>query len=334
MNKFWRIPLIVLLAVSPAHAREQLRIVGSSTVFPFVAAAAEQFSRPGKFRTPIVEVNGTGGGFKMFCDGVGEAYPDIANASRPIKKSEVERCKQHGVEKITEIKLGYDGIVFANALASPNYTLSRKLIFLALARQVPKDGKLVPNPYTNWHQIDPSLPDTPIEVYGPPPAEGTRDAFVEMVMQESCKEFPEYAKEYPDENAYKQHCSILREDGRFVELLGGNVMVQKLVNNPNGLGIFSYSFLDQNRTLVKANPVEGELPVVPAIIGHHYSVSRSLFVYVKGEHLGQTPGLAEFVRFLVSDASAGDDGFLAVKGLVPMGDPERKDMQSSAAALR
>jgi phosphate transport system substrate-binding protein len=331
MDKLVRTLLCLsLFFPSGVMAREQLRIVGSSTVFPFVAAAAEQFGRDGKFRTPIVEVNGTGGGFKMFCDGVGDEYPDIANASRPIKDSERARCAEHGVNTISELKIGYDGIVFANARTSKNFLLTKHLIFLALARQVPKEGKLVLNPYSRWREIDPKLPDAPIEVYGPPPAEGTRDAFIEMVMQEACKDIPEYKKEYPDEKTSKQQCGQMREDGRFIELLGGNVMVQKLVNNHDALGIFSYSFLDQNRAVVKANPVAGMLPTISAITRGDYSVSRSLFIYVKSAHVGKSPGLAEFAQFLVSDAAAGDDGFLSVKGLIPLPSEERKQMQMHA----
>lgn len=334
MNKFLSMLLVSLLIASPAMAREQLRIVGSSTVFPFTAATAEQFSRSGKFRTPIVEINGTGGGFKMFCDGVGDDYPDIANASRPIKQGELDNCKKHGIDKVTELKVGYDGIVIANHKDSAPYKLSKKTIFLALARSVPKDGALVKNPYTRWKEVDASLPDVPIEVYGPPPAEGTRDAFVEMVMHPACEAFPEFAKHYSDKSERQQQCSAIREDGRFVELLGGNVMVQKLTNNPGALSIFSYSFLDQNRALVKANPVDGVLPEVSNIVSGEYGVARSLFIYIKDAHLGKVPGLAAFARFMLSDAAASEDGFLAVKGLIPMNDKERGDMQKRANALK
>lgn len=325
--------VLVLVASLPAMAREQVRIVGSSTVFPFVAAAAEQFSHQGKFRTPIVEVNGTGGGFKLFCEGVGDGYPDIANASRPIKPSEADLCAAHGVKNIAEITLGYDGIVIANALNSPAITLSRKAVFLALAREVPKDGKLVPNFYTRWNEIDSALPDAPIEVYGPPPAEGTRDAFVELVMDEACKDFPEYAKTYTDAKLRGQKCGAVREDGRYVELLGGNLMVQKLINNPQALAVFSYSFLDQNKAVVKANAIEGVMPELGTIADHRYSVSRSLFLYVKREHLASVPGLKEFVQFIVSGAASGEDGFLVLKGLIPLPKAEHQAMQKQAAGL-
>lgn len=322
------------MAAGQAQAREHIHAVGSSTVFPFVAAAAEQFGRGKQFRTPIVEANGTGGGFKMFCEGVGENTPDVANASRPIKASEVELCAKHGVKNIAELRIGYDGIVFANKRQSARLTLTKETIFLALARHVPKDGTLVTNPYTRWNEIDPALPDVSIEVYGPPPVEGTRDAFIELVMEEGCKAVPEYKAAYADDAARKRACSTLREDGRFIELLGGNVMVQKLVNNPDALGIFSYSYLDQNRSVVEANPVGGVLPDFAAIVSGKYSVARSLFVYVKGEHVGQTPGLAEFAQFLASDAATGGDGFLIVKGLIPLATADHQAIKAEAAKLK
>ena len=336
MANRWRIVFLLALCAVPslACARDQLRIVGSSTVFPFVAAAAEQFGHAGKFRTPIVEVNGTGGGFKMFCDGVGERFPDIADASRPIKPSETERCAQNGIRDIAEFKIGYDGIVFANAIGGVSYPLTKRMLFLALARDVPVGGQLVANPYKRWSEIDKSLPDYPIDIYGPPPAEGTRDAFVELVMNPACKAMPEFMARYRDEVVRTQQCGALREDGRFVEVLGGNVMIQKLVNNSHALGIFSFSFLDQNRALVKANPVDNVAPTFDAIVGQKYGVARSLFIYVKREHLSQVKGLAEFVRFLLSDAATGEDGFLVVKGLIPLSVVDHDAVKKAAGELR
>jgi phosphate transport system substrate-binding protein len=264
---------------------------------------------------------------------VGERYPDIADASRPIKPSEIENCAKHGIRDVAEITIGFDGIVIANAQDSAEYHLTRKQLFLGLAREVPKDGKLVPNPYTRWQEIDSHLPDLPIEVYGPPPAEGTRDAFVELVMDAACAQFPEYAARYPNEAERKQHCDAMREDGRFIELLGGNLMVQKLMNDENALSIFSYSFLDQNRATVKAISIDGVLPSFESISKHRYSVARSLYIYVKREHLGQIAGLDEFVRFMTSDAATGEDGFLVVKGLIPLPSAEHKAMEQKAAGL-
>lgn len=323
-----------MLLPAAAHAREQLRVVGSSTVFPFVAAAAEKFGYEGKFRTPIVESTGTGGGLKMFCEGVGERYPDMANASRPIKDSEIAQCKEHGVAGITELAIGYDGIVLANARTSPNYALTRRAIFLALARDIPKNGKLVPNFYERWHEIDPALPDVAIEVYGPPPSSGTRDAFSELVMAEGCAEVAEMKIAVPDGETRKHQCVTMREDGKFVEAgEDDNLIVQKLVNNTDALGVFGYSFLESNMALVKANPIDGVLPSETAIISGDYHVARSLYVYIKEAHLAQTPSLREFARELTSDAAIGPDGYLIMKGLIPLPAAQHEAMKKRAMGL-
>jgi phosphate transport system substrate-binding protein len=328
--------LILSLCMLPwgAQARDQIRIVGSSTVFPFVSAAAELFGRTTDFRTPIVEATGTGGGIKMFCDGVGDAFPDMANASRGIKPVEIEQCAENGIHDITEISIGYDGIVLANAQVSPSFALSKRALFLALAREVPRGGKLVENPYERWREIDPTLPDTPIRVYGPPPTSGTRDAFVELVMGEACEAFPEFSTTYPDKELRKKQCQVVREDGAFIEAgEDDNLIVQKLVNNHDALGLFGYSFLEQNAALVKANPVDGVMPSFEAIVGDKYKVARSLYVYVKGEQLGHVPGIAEFVRFLTSDAATGADGALVMKGLLPLPAADHKAQQGRVAKL-
>lgn len=336
MNSVRTLWLIAALALMPgmAQAREQIRIVGSSTVFPFVAAAAEQFGYGKQFRTPIVEATGTGGGIKMFCGGVGDAFPDIANASRTIKDSEVALCAKNGVTEITEFTIGFDGIVLANARQSASYPLTRRALFLALAREVPKGGALVANPYTRWREIDPKLPDAPIEVYGPPPSSGTRDAFNELVMEEGCAEVPEMAAAVPDAKKRKQHCATMREDGRFIQAgEDDNLIVQKLVNNSNALGVFGYSFLDANAALVKANPVDGVMPSAEAIETGTYRVARSLFVYVKNAHLASVPGLREFVVELTSDAATGPDGYLIIKGLLPLPKAEHEAMKARARGL-
>jgi phosphate transport system substrate-binding protein len=326
--------LAVLVPLS-AYAREQLRIVGSSTVFPFVAAVAEQFGRKGEFRTPIVEATGTGGGIKMFCEGVGERYPDMVNASRHIKDSEREQCAKHGITEITELELGYDGIVLANARASDSYALTRKVLFLALARQVPKGGKLVDNPYKTWRAVDATLPDKPIVVYGPPPSSGTRDAFVELVMEVGCKEVDQMKMLVPDEKLRKHACGSMREDGAFVEAgEDDNLIVQKLSSNHDALGVFGYSFLEANGAAIKANAVDGVLPSYEAIESGTYQVARSLFVYVKRDHVGNVPGLAEFARELTSDAASGGDGYLVLKkGLLPLGDDKHTQAKENAAQL-
>lgn len=314
-----------------AQAREAIHIVGSSTVFPFVAAAAEQFGRKTDFRTPIVESTGTGGGLKMFCSGRGLNTPDMANASRRIKPAEIEDCRAHKVGDIVEIKLGYDGIVFVTSVDGPDFALSKRTLFLALAREVPKDGKLVANRYKRWNEIDKALPDIAIKVYGPPPTSGTRDAFVELVMVEGCKQFPEFAAAYPDKKIMEHQCQAVREDGVFVEAgENDNLIVQKLSNDDETLAIFGYSFLEQNAAMVKAHAVDGVEPSFANIIKGDYHVARSLYTYVKMAHVGEIAGLAEFVVEMTGDSAMGDNGYLILKGLLPL--PEAEHIVNQAVA--
>ena len=323
----------LLLCPTAASAREQIRVVGSSTVFPFAAAAAEQFSHGSHFRTPIVESTGTGGGFKVFCAGVGDGFPDIATASRPIKDSERKQCAAHSVGEVSEFSLGYDGIVFASAQQAPALALTKRSIFLAIAKHVPQNGALVPNPYHSWRAVDAALPEMPIAVDGPPSIEGTREALVELVMLDACKSFPEFAAAYPDEKIRKEHCAAVREDGTFVDLLGGNLMVQKLMNNPQAVGIFGYSFLQQNTAVIKAHAVDRVMPSAQAITDGTYPLARSLYLYVKNAHVTAVPGLKDFVMEMLSDAASGEDGYLVLKGLMPLPDAEHVAMQKRAAEL-
>lgn len=325
-----------LLYTGAAEARDQIRAVGSSTVFPFVSAAAEQFGQGGKFKTPIVESTGTGGGFKLFCSGEGEATPDLSNASRPITDGEKATCATNGITKITEIPIGYDGIVIANAKGGIKANLTKAQLFMALANKVPaQDGSLVPNPYKNWNEIDPSLPAQKIEVYGPPPTSGTRDAFVEMVMEEGCKAYPQIAKAIPDDKERKKSCSMMREDGGYIDAgEDDNVIVQKLVSNKNAFGIFGYSFLEENGGKVQGASVEGVAPTEANVESGKYKVSRSLYVYVKGEHIGKIPGIAEFINELTSDAAIGKNGYLIAKGLIPLHANDIKTAKERAAGLK
>ncbi len=302
-----------------ATAREEIRVVGSSTVFPFVAAVAEQFGRTTKYRTPIVEATGTGGGFKLFCSGIGEQFPDVSNASRPIKQSERDLCAENGISDIVELTLGYDGIVLGNAKQGKSYRLTKRELFLALVKRVPQDGELVENPYVTWRDISPRLPNEEIRVYGPPPTSGTRDAFVELVMDTGCKQFPLYKRRYPDKPGYKGVCHTLREDGHFIEAgENDNIIVQKLQASPESLGIFGYSFLEQNSALVKPAVINGVLPTFDAIADGRYKVARSLHVYIKKVHVKTVPGLGVFARALVSDSAASRTGYLSLKGLIPL----------------
>jgi phosphate transport system substrate-binding protein len=321
---------------SPAQARDQIRIVGSSTVFPFSTAVAESFGRAGGFKTPVVESTGTGGGIQLFCSGVGLDTPDVANASRRIKASEVEACAKNGVAEIVEVKIGYDGIVLANSRKHGRLNLTKEQIFRALAKQVPVDGKLAPNPYKLWSDIDPALPKHKIEVLGPPPTSGTRDAFVELAMEGGAEAFP-ILKELKakDEKAFKAAAHGIREDGAYVEAgENDNLIVQKLEANANAVGVFGFSFLDQNTDRIQGSLVANVEPTFENIASGKYGISRSLYFYVKKAHVGKVPGLKEFVAEFTSDAAAGEDGYLADKGLIPLTDAERKGVRDGALVLQ
>ncbi len=310
-----------------AAARDQIRIVGSSTVFPFSTTVAERFAQGGDFAAPVVESTGTGGGIKLFCEGVGENTPDIANASRRIKDSELEACKSAGVTPV-EVKIGFDGIVLASSKGGPDLNLSREQIFQALAKNLPSEaGEMQPNPNQNWSDIDDSLPNEKIEVLGPPPTSGTRDAFVELVMAEAC---PEAIK-----SANEDACGEIREDGAYVEAgENDNLIVQKLEANPAAVGIFGFSFLDQNADQLKGAQVDGVEPTFENIAAGDYPVSRSLFFYIKKEHVGTIPGLQEFAAEFTSDDAWGEEGYLAEKGLIPLPEEERATFKAAAEAMQ
>lgn len=315
-----------------AQARDQIRIVGSSTVYPFATAVAEQFGKAGKFKTPVVESTGSGGGLRLFCSGVGVDYPDITNASRRIEPSEVELCAKNGVKDIAEVVIGYDGITIANSVKGPAFTLTRAQLYRAIAKEVPVDGKLVENPYKKWSDIDASLPAEPILVYGPGPNHGTRDATVELVMEPSCKGLPEIKA--LEKDAAKKACQAVREDGAWVDVSEDYaVTMQKLLSNPAAVGIISFSYLDQNGDKIKGATVDGVSPTFDNIATSKYPVSRPLFFYVKKAHVGQIPGIKEFVAEFTSDKAWGKSGYLADKGLIPMPDDQRKDWAKKAADL-
>ena len=327
-----------LAMAASAQARDQIRIVGSSTVFPFSTAVAEQFGKTTKFKTPVVESTGSGGGLKLFCAGVGVQHPDITNASRRIKKSEVERCARNGVTKITEVKIGYDGIVVANSKASPQMKLTLKQLFLALAKDIPAnadDSELKANPYKKWSDIDASLPDRKIEVLGPPPTSGTRDAFVELAMEGGCKQFAAIkSMKKADKKKYKAVCHGIREDGAFVEAGENDVLIiQKLVANPNAFGVFGFSFLDSNADRIQGSVINGTAPEFETISSGKYPVSRSMYFYVKNAHVGVIPGIKEYVAEFTADKAWGPEGYLADKGLIPLDESERNKVRSSAVSL-
>ena len=336
-RKFLGLAIAVGIAAagSAAEARDQIRIVGSSTVYPFATVVAEQFGKTTSFKTPVIESTGSGGGLKLFCSGVGVEHPDITNSSRRIKKSEVETCAKNGVTNVTEVKVGYDGIVFANSKTAPQSKFTQKQIYLALAKSVP-DGKggFMDNKATMWSDVDPSLPKKKIEVLGPPPTSGTRDAFVELVMEEGCDEIAEVKAVKSDKSLHKALCQGIREDGAFVEAGENDVLiVRKLEANPNAYGIFGYSFLDQNADKVQGAVIAGIEPNFDTIADGSYPVSRPLFFYVKGAHVGTVPGIKEYLAEFTSEKAFGPGGYLSDRGLIAMPDAERKKFQSDAAKL-
>ncbi|MCW8977060.1 MAG: PstS family phosphate ABC transporter substrate-binding protein [Sedimenticola sp.] len=327
-------------AVSTVNAasRDYISVVGSSTVYPFATVVAENFGKTSAFKTPKIESTGSGGGFKLFCAGVGVEHPDITNASRRIKSSEVEKCASNGVTDVVEVKIGYDGIVMANAKSAEQMNLTRRDVFLALAKQVPnpKGGEaLVDNPYKTWKEVNSALPDMAIEVLGPPPTSGTRDAFVELAMEGGCKSFDFIkAMKKKDKKAYKGICHTIREDGAFIEAgENDNLIVQKLESNPKAVGIFGFSFLDQNSDKVQGSLVDGIAPTFDAIADGSYPVSRPLYFYVKKAHVGKIPGIQEYLAEFTSDKSWGEEGYLVDKGMIPMPNQERNQFAADVKGL-
>ena len=313
--------LATVIGAGNAAARDQIRIVGSSTVYPFTTAVAEQLGKTGGMKTPVVESTGTGGGMKLFCDGVGENFPDGTNASRRMKIGEFELCQKNGVKEVIELMIGYDGLTLAFSKKSPALKLTRAHIFLALAKNVPgPDGKLVPNPYKTWNQIDASLPNKPIEILGPPPTSGTRDSMHELFMEPGAEQIPALkALKASDRKAFDAAWKTVREDGAYVEAgENDNVIVQKLETNPNAFGVFGYSFLEENVSKIQGVTVDGVAPEMDTISSLKYGPSREMFVYVKKAHIGVVPGLDKFAAEYVSDKAAGEGGYLEKKGLVPV----------------
>jgi phosphate transport system substrate-binding protein len=331
--------IAALVPASALAARDYISIVGSSTVYPFATVVAEQFGKTSSFKTPKIESTGSGGGLKLFCAGVGVEHPDITNASRRIKQSEFEKCQANGVTDVVEVKIGYDGIVVANSNKAAPLKLTRKDLFLALAKDVPDPNggeKLVPNPYKTWKDVNSSLPDVKIEVLGPPPTSGTRDAFAELAMEAGAKTFDWIkAMGKSDKKKYKAVCHSVREDGAYVEAgENDNLIVQKLDANPDALGIFGFSFLDQNTDKIQGSFIEGVQPTFDAIADGQYPVSRPLFFYVKKAHVGTIPGIQEYLAEFTSEKAWGPDGYLSEKGMIPMPDEERKMFSQNADSLK
>jgi phosphate transport system substrate-binding protein len=376
MNKFFIHTITIAAAISSiaaAHAagRDTVNIVGSSTVYPFATVVAERFGRSTDFKAPKIESTGSGGGLKLFCKGVGVNTPDITNASRRIKKSEYDKCQKNGVKEITEVLVGYDGIVIANSKQAPNFELSRKDIYMALAKTVPgADGKLIANPNKLWSDVNAKLPATKIEVLGPPPTSGTRDAFAELALGGGAKKIADLkalrgmkadqadeikammaklgipsgvydamkekkGKAPKGKSIFKAVAYAVREDGAYIEAgENDNLIVQKLVSNPNALGIFGYSFLEENGDKVQGSKVDGVVPTFDSIADGGYPVSRPLYFYIKNAHVGKIPGIQEYATAFASIKAMGEDGYLPEKGLIPLSAKELKQVQNDIKTLK
>lgn len=310
------------LLVTTLSARDQIKIVGSSTVYPFSSSVAEELGSTTKFPTPVVESTGTGGGMKLFCAGADINTPDIANASRRIKDKELKLCEENGVTDITEAIIGFDGIAIAQDSKAAGFNVTKAQLALAVAEEVPsKDGKsLIKNPYKKWSDIDASLPSREIIVYGPPKSSGTRDSFEELVLQHVFEKMPVYTDLFKaDENANKKYktYSVIRTDGVYVESgENDNLIVQKLTKNPAAVGIFGYSFLEENKDKVSGVTIDSIEPTVDTISSGKYPIARSMYFYIKNSHLKEVPALKEYSNLFMSEKMIGKDGILTELGLV------------------
>ena len=324
---------VIAVSATAAAARDQVRVVGSSTVFPYSQAAAEAFANTSGMASPVVESTGTGGGMKIFCGGVGADHADITGASRAMKKSEYELCTQNGVTDITEVLIGYDGLSVAVSRASAHqWALTEEQIYLALAAQVPVDGEWKDNPYKKWSDIDASLPEVEILAYGPPPTSGTRDAFVELTMWDGCKRLPFVKDGGFDGKWVEENCSRMRQDGPFVEAgENDNLIVQRLDADANALGIFGYSFLYENLDKLQGIAIDGVEPSPETIADFSYGVARPIYFYIKNAHRGVIPGLNEFIEEYVSDASLAEDGYQQERGLTILAADKLAEVQKAAA---
>ena len=338
LKKLFFLSLLNFVFIYSVTSRDQINVVGSSTVYPFSTVIAENFGNKTGIKVPKIESTGSGGGIKLFCKGLGTGHPDITNASRRIKKNEFNQCKENGID-VVEIKVGYDGIVIANSKKAKLLNLTKRQIFLALAKQVPEGnkegGSLIDNPNKKWSDIDSNLPNKKIEVLGPPPTSGTRDAFNELAIEGGCKTFPELkAIKKQDKKKYKAICRAVREDGAFIEAgENDNLIVQKLVENESAFGVFGFSFLIENEDKIQGSTVDGIAPTMETIADKSYGVSRPLYFYVKLAHVDVIPGIREFLAEYTSDDSWGPGGYLEERGMIPMPENEREFFKKNAEEI-
>ena len=331
LNKFSNLLLasaIAMTASTAVHAqsRDTIQIAGSSTVLPFSSVVAEEFGNNfAQFRTPVVGSGGSSGGLRQFCQGVGASTIDIANSSRKIRPNEVEACKANGVKEIIEVKIGYDGIVFASRTDAAIFKLEPRHVFLAQAAEVPQNGKMVANPYTRWNQIDSSLPDQDILLAIPGSNHGTREVYEEKAVVPGCQTLAEVKA--MEKDAAHKFCTAMRTDGRVVEIAGDYTeTLARLTAQKDAIGVFGLSFYEANRDRIKVATMSGVEPNQDTIISGEYPVSRPLYIYVKGAHIGVIPGLQEYAQFHVSEAMSGFGSVLESAGLIPLSDEERAEM--------
>ena len=320
---------LAAMSATTAAARDQISVVGSSTVFPYTQAVAEQFANVTGRPSPIVESTGTGGGMQIFCEGIGEGHPDLTGASRAMKASEWDKCAENGVTDITEALIGFDGLSMAVSRDTQyEWDMSLGEMYQALAAEVPVDGEWVENPYQNWSEINSSLPDSEIVVIGPPPTSGTRDAWVELAMHAGCKELDYVKNGGFDGDWVDENCSRMRTDGPFIEAgENDNLIVQRLKSDPNALGIFGYSFVYENQDALYGVKLNGVEPNFDTIADKSFPVARPLYFYVKNAHRGVIPGLNEFVAEYMSEDALAPGGYLSERGLVPLVDDRRAKLQ-------
>jgi phosphate transport system substrate-binding protein len=321
------ITAVAVIISSQAIARDQIKIVGSSTVYPYSTVVAERFGKQGKFKTPVVESTGTGGGFKSFCGGVGVQHPDMTGASRAIKKDEMELCIKNGVTEIIELPIGNDGLTFAHSIKAKDANFTKAQLWKAIAHDVVVDGKLVKNPYKNWKEIDKSLPDLKIEILVAPPTSGTRDAWDDLVMGKGCDEA---FKKLAD----PKNCTKYREDAAVIEA-GENdtLIVQKITSTPNAFGYFGYSYLIANKDKIKAAKIDGIAPTIEGIQKYTYPVARPLFLYAKKAHANVIPGFKEFLTEYTGKTAVGSTGYLFKVGLVPNAKETEEKVRDVATKL-
>lgn len=314
---------------SGSAARDSIRAVGSSTVYPFATAVAEAFSKDGKFKSPVIESTGTGAGMKLFCAGVGTANPDIENASRRMKASEYADCAKNGVKDIVEIQIGLDGIAFAEANNGPAMKLTTEDIYKALAAT--PFGK--PNVAKNWSDVNPALPAEPILVYGPPSTSGTRDALAELILTKGCESDPAMkALKESDKDKHKAYCTKVREDGAYIDAgEKDNLIVAKISQNPKAIGVFGFSFVEGNMDKLHGVPVNGITPTYATVSDFSYPGARPLYIYVKAAHLTAIRGLKEFVAAFA--ANWGPEGLMKARGMVLAPEDVRANSAKIATAM-